>query len=144
MPRFERVCPECGTSNAYDKTQCVQCRAPLTGAVDTRKAPPAPLSRKAIAKLTWRAAKFVAGLGVQLARRGAQRGIDRVTARPRVAAKDETIEGDYVVPPPEPPAASEYFPPLREWRVWSGDADDESSDAPASLHWGAPPKQKTR
>lgn len=140
MPRFERVCPECGASNAYDRTQCVNCRAPLTGAPASNNPPTAYLSRKGMAKLAWRATKFVTVLGIRFAWRGAQRGIERVKEHNRVDVKDATIDGDYLIPQPDAP---ENFPPTREWRVWSGAADDDSSETNTALHWGASPKRKT-
>ncbi|MBI4672259.1 MAG: hypothetical protein HY741_11420 [Chloroflexi bacterium] len=140
MPRFERVCPECGASNAYDKTQCIKCRAPLTNAPASRNSPAALISRKGMAILAWRATKFMTRWGIQLARRGAQRGIEKIRARPRVNVQDQTIDGDYEIPQP---AAPENFPPAREWRVWSGAADDDTSEAKTTLHWGASPRRKT-
>lgn len=143
MPRFERVCPECGTSNAYDKAQCVKCHAPLTGAPASQP-PPAPvLSRKTMAKLAWRATKFMTVMGVTLAWRGARRSVEKIRAARSGNVQNTTIEGDYVVPPDETPNAPvEYFPPAREWRVWSGDRDDDSEQQ-AALHWGSTPNPKS-
>ena len=87
MARFERVCPECGTSNAYDKTQCAKCRAPLTGAPASNTPPTPILSRKGAAKLAWRATKFLTVMGATLAWRGAQRGMVACVPRQPAAAR---------------------------------------------------------
>jgi len=140
MPRFERICPECGASNAYAKTQCVKCRASLTGAPASNTPLTPFMSRKGMAKLAWRATKFVTVLGIRFAWRGAQRGMDRIKERDRADVKDTTIDGDYLVPQPDAP---ENFPPAREWRVWSGTPQGDSDDSDTTLHWGASPKRKT-
>ncbi len=142
MARFERVCPECGTSNAYDKTQCAKCRAPLTGAPASNTPPTPILSRKGAAKLAWRATKFLTVMGATLAWRGAQRGIEKIREARSNNVQNETIDGAYIVPgdAPEPEI---QLPPTREWRVWSGDPDDDSTEQKTSLHWGTVPPQKS-
>ncbi len=140
MPKVERVCPNCGTSNAYAQAQCRKCRAPLTGAPASSQ-PPAPvLSRKAMTKLAWRATKFMTVLGATLAWRGARRGVEKFRAARSANVQNETIEGDYIVSPPEPPTGQ--LPPAREWRVWSGDRDEDAAPADAALHWGSTSNQK--
>lgn len=144
MARFERVCPECGTSNTYDKAQCVKCRAPLTGARAPQELPAPVLTRKAMAKLAWRVTKFMTVMGVSLAWRGAARGVEKIRESHSGNVKNETIEGDYSVPSADPPAAPPgKFPPAREWGTLSGDTDDNSTESKTSLHWGPKPNQKT-
>ena len=142
MARFERVCPNCGTSNAYDKTQCAKCRAPLTGAPASNQPPTDFLSRKGMAKLAWRATKFLTVMGATMAWRGAQRGVEKIREHRSTDVRSETIDGDYIVPS-DAPETADYFPPAREWRVWSGDTDDLTPPNETSLHWGTTPKQKT-
>lgn len=144
MARFERVCPECGASNAYDKAQCSKCRAQLTGAPAPQEPPPAVLSRQGMTKLAWRATKFMTVLGVTLAWRGARRGIERMRERERIGVKDKTIDGDFEIAPEPAPELPENFPPTREWRVWSGSTDeDDTAETETTLHWGTTtPKHK--
>lgn len=141
MPRFERVCPNCGASSAYDKTHCSKCRAPLTG--NAYASPPVQdfFSRKGMAKLAWRATKFMTVMGMRLAWRTATRGAERVRERGHTDVKADTIDGDYIVPA-DAPKTNLSYPPAREWRVWRGDADDDTI-APDTLHWGSTPKQKS-
>jgi hypothetical protein len=144
MARFERVCPECGASNAYNKAQCSKCRAPLTGAPISNEPPPALLSRQNMTKLAWRATKFLTVMGMTLAWRGAKHGFEKARERGHENVRGKTIDGDFE-PAPEPaPELPQNFPPTREWRVWSGSTDDDNAESNTNLHWGTTtPKHKT-
>lgn len=142
MARFERVCPDCGTSNAYDKAQCVKCRAPLTGAPASPQPMPPVLSRTTMAKLAWRATKFMTVMGATLAWRGAQRGFEKIRESRSGNVQNETIDGALVVPA-DSPETDASFPPAHEWRVWRGDADDDSAEQNSTLHWGSTPNPKS-
>lgn len=141
MPKIERVCPTCGTSNAYARTQCAKCRAPLTGAPASAQPPELFWSRKTMAHLAWRATKFMTVMGATLAWRGAQRGVEKFRATRRHNVQNETIEGDYTVPSPD--ASPEHLSPARVWGVWRDERADDTASADAALHWGSTSKQKT-
>lgn len=119
MPRFERICPECGTGNAFHKTQCGKCHAPLTGAVNSARPAPAPLSRRGVAKLAWRATKFLTRAGFRLARQGVERGVESIQNRNTQDVKNETVDGEYK---------------LREWRVWSAKSEP-THDKTGGVSW---------
>jgi hypothetical protein len=80
------------------------------------------LSRKNMARLAWRATKFVTHWGFNLARRGARRGIERVKQRNQEDVKNETIDGEYK---------------LREWRVWSAQSDKAEQPKTERVSWGS-------
>lgn len=128
MPRYERICPECGASNSFKRTSCVKCGAPLTRLAIPQTPTLSPLSRRGIAKLAWKATKILTRAGFNLAKRGAQTGIDRVrherVRQERKAAdvKSETIDGEYK---------------LREWRVWSKGSDKTEQTKTERVHWGS-------
>ena len=81
-------------------------------------------------------------MGATMAWRGAQRGVEKIREHRSTDVRSETIDGDYIVPS-DAPETADYFPPAREWRVWSGDTDDPTPPNETSLHWGTTPKQKT-
>jgi hypothetical protein len=81
-------------------------------------------------------------MGATLAWRGAQRGVEKIRRARSGNVQNETIDGALVVPA-DTPEAAEYFPPAQEWRVWSGDADDDSAEQQTSLHWGTTPNPKS-
>lgn len=122
MPRFERICPECGASNSFTRSSCFKCHAPLTGLPALPNPPVSPLSRRGIAKLAWRATKFLTRAGFELARRGAESGIERVQQRNKQNVKNETIDADYK---------------LREWRVWSAPSDKTEQAKTNRVNWGS-------
>lgn len=126
MPRFERICPECGTSNSYKQANCVKCRAPLTPTNAAQTPPVEIFSRRGIAKLAWRATKFLTRAGFNFARRGAERGIERVRQHKAVDVKNETIEGEYQVKPRA----------TNDWRVWSQEPDTPT-DKTERLRWNS-------
>lgn len=136
MARFERICPECGAGNSYDKTQCVKCRAPLTRPPQSLPPPVAALSRRGMAILAWRATKFMTRLGFGLAVRGAQRGVAHVRERNSEDVKNETIDGEYRVTEDSTPVLPEEPVRLREWRVYTKAPDAAKAQAPERLSWG--------
>lgn len=121
MARFERICPECGASNSFQQTNCVKCRAPLVGQTAAPPTAPEIFSRRGIARLTWRATKFLTRAGVQLAWRGAQGGLARVRERAKTDVKNETIDGEYQI---------------SEWRVWSKKPEPDKTERAQPLRWG--------
>lgn len=121
MPKFERVCPECGASNSYNVSNCVKCRAPLTGGTAPQTPQPALLSRRMVAALAWRATKFLARKGFNIARDGTKRGIEKVQKRHQEDVKNDTIDADYKV---------------SEWRVWSARTDKEKTAKTERVEWG--------
>ena len=123
MPRFERICPECGTSNAFRNSHCDKCRAPLTGVIQVSP-PAAALSRRGVAKLAWRATKFLTRAGFNLARTGAKRGLEQIQNRNTQDVKNETIDADYK---------------LRDWRVWSSKPEPRAPDKSGNISWGKKP-----
>lgn len=123
MPRFERICPECGTGNAFRNSRCAKCHAPLTGA--TQVSPPAAsLSRRGMAKLAWRATKFLTRASINLARTSAKRSLEQIQNRNTQDVKNETIDADYK---------------LREWRVWGAKPEPPSPDKNGDMRWGKKP-----
>ncbi len=119
MSSFERICPESGANNSFDKTRCVKCRAPLTRPASTEPPPPALLSRAMMANLAWKATKFLARQGFFLAVSGAKRGIGRVQNRNHEDVSKETIEGDFQVKSDETALSIRNRGASGEWRVWS-------------------------
>lgn len=83
-----------------------------------------------MAKLAWRATKFLTRAGFNLARRGAASGIERVRSRERARkttdVKNEMIEGEYQVIPPR--ATS-------DWRVWKQEQNVPPKDKTERLRW---------
>lgn len=75
-----------------------------------------------VASLAWRATKFLARKGFNLAKDGTKRGIERVQNRNREDVKNETIDADYN---------------LREWRVWSKQADADTAAKTERVTWGS-------
>lgn len=73
-----------------------------------------------MAKLAWRATKFLTRAGLRLARSSAQRGMEQIQKRTQPDAKNETIDAEYN---------------LREWRVWSH-ADPKPTEPTERVHWG--------
>lgn len=84
-------------------------------------------SKRGIAKLAWRATKFLTRAGFNLARRGAENGIRRVRNRQTQDVKNEMIEGEYEVP--QNRAAN-------DWRLWNGTRETTARDKTERLHWG--------
>jgi hypothetical protein len=155
MSSFERICPQCGTGNPLQRTQCVKCRAPLT--VTTVPPPPPPtdyLSRRGMARLAWRATKFFARTGFNLAVRSAKRNMHRAPNRNKQNVKSEMIDGDYIVPtdrssvPPDTssntrPSSSnrgDDAPPpptrLNDWRVYTKPAAPDDRPNRERIRWG--------
>src|SRR4051794_26042670 len=116
MPSFERICPKCGTSNSFNRRNCVKCRAPLTRMAIPQIPPPAAFSRRGMARLAWKATKFLTRTGFNLAKRGAKSGIERVEQQRKAQAiRNETIDAEYR---------------LREWRA--GGAASDKAEPPKS------------
>lgn len=135
MPSFERICPECGASNSFDKTQCVKCRAPLTRPATAPTPPPDLFSRAMLAKLTWRATKFLARQGFKLALSSTKRGIERVQNRNHEDVSHETIEGDFQVKSDETAPSLQNRGVTGEWRVWTAPPSPEQ-EATTRVSWG--------
>ena len=135
MPSFERICPECGASNSYSRTQCVKCRAPLTRLASTPMTPPELFSRAMMARLAWRATKFLARQGFNLALSSTKRGIDRVQNRNHEDASHEMIEGDFQVKSEETAPALKNRGATGEWRVWTAPPSSEQ-DKTTRVSWG--------
>src|SRR6202521_3035099 len=119
MPRFERICPECGASNSFAQANCVKCRAPLTGQVQAQNPVSSPFTRRGMAKLAWRATKFLTRKGFDLARNGAQRGIEHFQNRNKADVRNETIDAEYK---------------LREWRTWSAKPEPAPQEKNDGIH----------
>lgn len=122
MSRFERICPECGASNSYNVANCVKCRAPLTGGTASQTPPAALFSRRMVATLAWRATKFLARKGFNIARDGTKRGIEQMQNRNKEDVKNETIDGDLA---------------LRDWRVYSTKTVPEKKEKTERASWGS-------
>jgi ribosomal protein L40E len=135
MPQFERICPECGASNSFDKTKCVKCRAPLTRPASAEPPPPALFTRGMIARLAWRATKFFARQGFNLALSGTKRGIDRVQNRNKEDVTHEMIEGDFQVQADQTAPPEQTRGVTSDWRVWSAPPNAEP-DKVTRLSWG--------
>lgn len=121
MSRFERICPECGASNSYNVANCSKCRAPLTGSTAPQTPPAELFSRRSMANLAWRATKFLARKGFNIAKDGTKRGIERVQNRNKEDIKGETIDADYR---------------LREWRVRGDKVEPEKTVKTEKVSWG--------
>lgn len=135
MPSFERICPECGASNSIDKTKCVKCRAPLTRPTTAEPPPPALFTRAMMAGLAWKATKFLARQGFNLALSSTKRGIDRVQNRNRHDVSHEMIEGDFQVKT-DPAAPSGKNPGITsDWRVYSTPSASEKENT-VRVTWG--------
>lgn len=122
MPIIERICPECGASNSFAQRSCLKCHTPLTGLPVLQNPRPSPFSRRGIAKLAWRATKFLTRAGFDLARRGAEGGLERIQQRGKQDVKNETIDADYR---------------LRDWRVWSAPSEKTEQAKPHRVNWGS-------
>lgn len=136
MPAFERVCPECGTSNALGQAYCAKCRAPLMQQTEPPPRPQSPLSRRGMALLTWRVTKFLARTGFGLARASAARGIERMQNRNKEDVKNETIEGEYSMTPNDTDTADARTT-LRGWRVYSDKPEAAADQKTERLSWGS-------
>jgi hypothetical protein len=160
MSSFERICPQCGTNNEYSRDRCIKCRAPLTAAAASTPPPPPVnyFSRGGMARLAWRATKFFARTGFNLALAGTLRGIENVQNRNKQDVKNEMIDGDYSVPSDRsttsPDTSSRtgsssgsmranVSPPqptrLNDWRVYSKPPAQETNKKQERISWGKKP-----
>jgi hypothetical protein len=89
-----------------------------------------------MANLAWRATKFLARTGFQMALSGTRRGIERLQTRNRQDVKGETIDAEYNVPHEDRGASTVAPERLRDWRVWSAPAR-EPEEKPGGVSWGS-------
>jgi hypothetical protein len=89
-----------------------------------------------MARLAWRATKFFARTGFNLALSRARRSVDRAQNRDKDDVKNETIDGDYSVPsevvnklPPQPAR-------LNDWRVYSQPSPHADKPDQERIRWG--------
>lgn len=88
-----------------------------------------------LAKLAWRATKFLAREGLNLALSRTRRGIDRVQNRNHEDVSHETIEGDFQVKSDETAPSPKNRGATGEWRVWTAPPAAEQ-DTPTRVSWG--------
>lgn len=89
-----------------------------------------------MANLAWRATKFLARTGFEIALSGTRRGIERLQTRNRQDVKSETIDAEYDVPRADGSASTVTRGGSRDWRVWSAKPAQEPADKAGQAGWG--------
>ncbi len=132
MDKIERVCPNCGTPNAYDRDRCSRCGTSLTTLPAARQSTPlARIDRTGTAALIVGASALVARTGFK---RFKQLVLPRVSQalEPRPASKQVV----------EPSREDEPDYTIRGWRVWSSHRGDEHSSGSEQFEWKVKRKQE--
>jgi hypothetical protein len=133
MSQFERVCPKCGTSNAYERSRCSKCGTNLTPLL----APPdqqaiSPLTDMSARGLAFAATMFIARVGFRLLWRGVKFGAAQAMTR----ANNTAVEKDG--PVTKATRAGDNNTPdfvIRGWRSWSVRDGEKKSSGSEKFEW---------
>ncbi len=125
MEKIERICPNCGTSNAYERTRCVRCGSSLTTLPASRPSNlPTRIEGASAAALVLAASAFIARVGWRLfAREVLPRAIRGLTQKP---TSEQVVDQSRE----EPPA---YV--IRGWRAWSMHRGGDRSSGAEQFEW---------
>ncbi len=133
MSKIERICPNCGATNASDRARCVRCGTNLTTLPAKRGASlPARAERVSATALVLGASALIARVGWSLvARQVLPRLVKGLTSRaaPRQVVKQPSEK--QVNHPPEEQA--DYV--IRGWRTWSVRRGDEQAQGSEHFEW---------
>ncbi len=125
MSALERICPNCGATNAAERTNCVRCNTNLiTLSARGRSNLPARLDNKQVAVFVLGASALIARVGVNLLARAILPRLLRGAALKRTSPAGEqpvsVNRPDYVV---------------RGWRAWSVQRGEERSSGSEQFEW---------
>ncbi len=134
MVQIERICPNCGTSNAADRAQCINCGLDLNRLpAQSQSNLPLPLEGAGVAALVMGATALIARAGLRLLARGVANRINRaLIPRPNPTAverKTTEEQPDYVV---------------WGWRSWSVRQGEQHSSGSEQFEWRVKRKEGGR
>lgn len=125
MQEIERVCPNCGTTNPYDRAQCRHCGAALRNLPAKRQPDlPARFEGAGAAALVLAASTFIAKAGFKLLVRQVLPRIAK-NLEPKPASK-QTVDQS----PEEHPG---YV--IRGWRAWHVRSGTNQSSGSEHFEW---------
>ncbi len=125
MKEIERICPNCGASNEYDRARCSRCGTQLSGLPAPRQSGlPSRVEATSTAALVLGASAFLARTGLRLFRREILPRVAKAL-KPKPASQQVIDQGaddrsDYVV---------------RGWRVWSARYNDQEASGSEHFEW---------
>jgi hypothetical protein len=125
MKQIERICPNCGASNDYDRARCSRCGTQLSTLPAPRQAGlPSKVEGASTAALVLGASAFLARTGYRLFRREIlPRVIKGLKPKP---ASEQVIE---------PAGDDEPDYTVRGWRVWSTRHNDQEASGSEQFEW---------
>ncbi len=131
MNQTERICPNCGASNSYDRARCARCGTNLT-TLPARQAPRLPTrwTGPGTTALVAGALAFAGRTGLWLVRNHVLPRVAKSITRPPTAkAKAEPSNK------PEPVREEEPDYTIRGWRVWSYRRGDDQASGSEQFEW---------
>jgi hypothetical protein len=125
MEKIERVCPNCGTGNPYERAQCQHCGTSLTTLpVSQQSGVPARIEAASAAALVLAASAFIARVGFKVLVRGilprVAKGLAQKPASSQVIDQSTGEQPEYV---------------MRGWRVWSVRRGTDQSSGSERFEW---------
>ncbi|MGE5140388.1 MAG: zinc ribbon domain-containing protein [Rudaea sp.] len=138
MATIERICPQCGTGNASDRSRCSKCGAALANLpVPGGRSLPARREGPGTGALILSATALIARAGFRLFRKEILPRLARELAnKPSTAIIDQPRGADVEKQRVEKPA-SEPEPDytIRGWRAWSVRHNDQQSSGSETFEW---------
>ncbi len=138
MAKVERICPNCGTSNASDRERCRKCGTGLFTPARRQDNVPARSEGGRTAALVLSAGAIIARVGLRLlVRQVLPRIADRLTEKPSRMTIDHQPRRASVenAPPRQPVQEDEPDYVIRGWRAWSVRQNDDHSSGSETFEW---------
>ncbi len=125
MEKIERICPKCGTGNAYDRQRCGHCGSSLTNLpVSQQSSLPAQFGGASAAALVLAASAFIVRTGLTLLVR---------EILPRVARELTPRPTSTQIVDQAPEEQPDHI--IRGWRAWSVYRGGEHSSGSEQFEW---------
>ncbi len=124
MTQVERICPNCGTSNPAERTNCLRCGMDLVWLPATRPPTmPARADQARAAALVIGATALIARASLELLVRGILPRLMNGRVKPSSSSLKQRRAGDQ----------PDYI--VRGWRAWSVHWDDQHSAGSEQFEW---------